>query len=374
MIVGVSTRAAAQSACRAGYHIKTVDYFGDYDQKRCCPNISLRRDLGQPFSAWGLFHAAWLDAGGLRGVDEVVYLANLENHPEVIAAFERRTRVLGNGARTVAAVRDWETLAASAARLGIRTPRTLPPGRTAAAGAWLAKPRRSGGGHGIRPWRGEVLRGGWLVQEYVRGTPCSVAFAADGRRAVVLGVSEQLIGRAEFGAGGFRYCGNIFPLSQVSAATLSSLTARLQDLAGELARAFGLVGVGGIDFILAGSEPVILELNPRYTGSMELVERATGASIFHVHMRAVSGDLPDPGTFQGAGGYWGKAIVFARRNGIARRTDCWLDLGVCDVPFDGESIRARSPVCTVIARGPTRDACLEALRARADGIQEDLDG
>ena len=373
MIVGVSTRAVAQSACRVGYHIRTVDFFGDYDQKRCCPNVSLRRDLGQPFSAWGLFRAAWLDSGGTQCPDGVVYLATLENHPEVITAFEQRTHVLGNSATTVAAVRDWETLAACAARVGVRTPQTLAAGRPAGRGKWLAKPRRSGGGHGIRVWRGEALGGGWLVQECISGTPCSVAFAADGRRAVVLGISEQLIGRREFGARGFRYCGNIFPLSHTPAG-LSTLMARLQDQVSEFARTFGLVGVGGIDFVLAEGEPVVLELNPRYTGSMELVERATGASIFDVHMRALRGDLPDPYTFQGTGGYWGKAIVFARRDGVARGTDRWLEREVCDVPFDGDRIRARSPICTVVARGPTRDACLETLRARADEIQEDLNG
>jgi len=73
-------------------------------------------------------------------IEGVVYLANLENHPEVIAAFERRTRVLGNGVQTVAAVRDWETLVASVNHLGGRTPRTLQPGEITRRGRWLAKP------------------------------------------------------------------------------------------------------------------------------------------------------------------------------------------------------------------------------------------
>jgi predicted ATP-grasp superfamily ATP-dependent carboligase len=370
VIVGVSTRAIAQSACRAGYDICTVDFFGDYDQKLCCPNVSLRRDLGWPYSAWGLFQAVFPDAAQAPAIEGVVYLANLENHPEVIAAFERRTRVLGNGVQTVAAVRDWETLVASVNRLGGRTPRTLQPGEITRRGRWLAKPRRSGGGHGIRSWKGSPSGGDWLVQEHIAGISCSVAFVADGRGAVILGFSEQLIGRHDFGARGFRYCGNIFPL----AADPSAFGSVLPDLVTGLTQAFGLVGVGGVDFVLTDTGPVVLEVNPRYTGSMELIEHATGMSIFGVHLRALEGELPDPDKLRPKPGYWGKAIVFARREVVARNMGRWLRLGVCDIPFEGERIRAGSPVCTVVAWGTTRTACLAALQSRADEIWHDLDG
>jgi len=120
------------------------------------------------------------------------------------------------------------------------------------------------------------------VQEHIAGIPCSVAFVADGRGAVILGFSEQLIGRHDFGARGFRYCGNIFPL----AADLSAFGSVLPDLVTGLTQAFGLVGVGGVDFVLTETGPVVLEVNPRYTGSMELIEHATGMSIF-----AVGGNL-----------------------------------------------------------------------------------
>ena len=43
LIVGVSTRALAESACRAGWRCASVDAFGDLDQKARVDNIALTR-------------------------------------------------------------------------------------------------------------------------------------------------------------------------------------------------------------------------------------------------------------------------------------------------------------------------------------------
>ena len=72
--------------------------------------------------------------------------------------------------------------------------------------------------------------------------------------------------------------------------------ARLLDratlLAQEVTRAFGLVGVNGVDFIARRGVPYAIEVNPRYTAAMELVERAYGLSVFDLHARACRGALP----------------------------------------------------------------------------------
>lgn len=367
VIVGVSTRAIAQSARRAGYAFWTVDYFGDYDQKLCCQNLSLHRDLGQPLNAWRLYRASTL-----AQADAVVYLANLENHPDVVAALAEQRRLLGNRADTVAAVRDWGRLAAFLARLGVRTPRTFPAENAGPEGTWLVKPQRSGGGHGIRFWNGESLDSSQMLQEYVEGLPCSVSFVADGRRGVILGVCQQLIGLREFGAKGFRYCGNIYPLCPPPSVDLGALAADLQRTVNALVAEYGLLGVGGVDFLLSGGEVVVLEVNPRYTASMELMERSRGFSVFDVHMRAFEGELP-PSNDRAASGYWGKAIVYAHREVVTRDAHRWLERGICDIPFDGDRVRAGHPVCTVLARGTSQDECLERLTACAREVRRDLD-
>src|SRR2546426_10946922 len=57
--------------------------------------------------------------------------------------------------------------------------------------------------------------------------------------------------------------------------------------------ALPISGVGGVDFIsVPGRGWCPIEVNPRYTASMELVERAYGISIFETHAQACAGDLP----------------------------------------------------------------------------------
>src|SRR5205085_2738731 len=131
--------------------------------------------------------------------------------------------------------------------------------------------------------------------------------AADGRRAVPLGVSHALMGDSAFGASGFRYCGSILV---APAQPLFGFACRLASVVTE---AFGLVGVNGIDFVARGDVPYAVEVNPRYCASMELVERARGISIFELHARACAGELTDvepagPGQTE----LLGKAIVYAR--------------------------------------------------------------
>jgi len=58
LIAGVSTRAMAESAARAGYDVTALDAFGDLDQHPGVRALALPRDLGLEFSASALAAAA----------------------------------------------------------------------------------------------------------------------------------------------------------------------------------------------------------------------------------------------------------------------------------------------------------------------------
>jgi len=56
----------------------------------------------------------------------------------------------------------------------------------------------------------------------------------------------------------------------------------------------GLVGVNGIDFLLTDECDVLfLEVNPRYSSSMELYRKVYGLDIFRLHVEAFEGRLPE---------------------------------------------------------------------------------
>ena len=81
VIAGVSTRALAASACRAGYRVTAVDAFGDADLRVVAEVLPLRRDGGAPYTAQDAARAARLVDAPLAA-----YTSNFENHPEAVAA------------------------------------------------------------------------------------------------------------------------------------------------------------------------------------------------------------------------------------------------------------------------------------------------
>jgi len=352
LIASLTTRALAESAVRAGETIVTVDYFGDLDQARVCETHSLReRRLG--YSA-----AAILETARELAYDAVVYCGGLENHPGVVAELARDRLLLGNSPETLRRVRDPIELLRYLASRGFAAPDTRRSGDPLpATGQWLLKPARGGGGQGIRKWAGQPPLVSQIVQELVDGVSGSASFVADGRRSVVLGWTEQL--RAP---GSFRYAGNIMPLAGGADAYQE-----VQAIAEALTQEYGLRGLNGFDFILRAGRSVVLEVNPRYCASMELVERATGVSVFGLHLAACRGELP--ARLDQARQVWGKLIVYSKRTVAVPDTTAWLEPGIRDVPHPGEVIRAGHPICTVIASGSTRKTCEDALRVAAARIE-----
>jgi predicted ATP-grasp superfamily ATP-dependent carboligase len=156
----------------------------------------------------------------------------------------------------------------------------------------------------------------------------------------------------------------------------SKLFARAAALAQVVTEEFGLVGVNGIDFIANDGVPFPIEVNPRYSASMELVERALGISIFDLHVRGCMGpfsaaDAIMPATPDGA---FGKAVVYARDIVTLGDTTPWLDdASVRDIPHPGERIGRGRPVCTVFARGDDAVSCYAALVRRAEQVYDAIE-
>jgi predicted ATP-grasp superfamily ATP-dependent carboligase len=132
---------------------------------------------------------------------------------------------------------------------------------------------------------------------------------------------------------------------------------------------FPLVGVGCIDFVAAGDELHPVEVNPRWSASMELVERTRGLSMFRVHADACTrGVLPEFDLKQASlAAAYGKAVVFARRDIVVGDTRDWLaDPSVRDIPRQGDRIGAGQPICTVFAVGADDASCHATLVERAE--------
>lgn len=368
LVVGVSTRALADAAAHAGWTPVSVDAFGDLDNAARPHALSLHRDVGVSYGAAAVVRAAC----DMRA-PAVAYTSNLENHPAAVARLAAGRVLLGNPPDVLRHVRDPRRLAAALRRRGLPTPavRGEPPAH--ASRRWLIKPRRSGGGHGIVPWRaGMRVPRGAVLQQRIPGTPGSIVFVAARGRAAAFGISRQLVGEHAFGARGFIYCGSI-----MAAPDDPALLDRAAALAAAVADAFGLVGLNGVDFVAHDRVPWPLEVNPRWTASMELAQRALGLPLFGWHARAVvDGTLPhlDVARLWRGAGAVGKAVLYARRTIVVADPQRWLrDPDVRDVPHSGERIPRGQPICTVFARARDAQRCHDALVRKARTLYEEID-
>jgi predicted ATP-grasp superfamily ATP-dependent carboligase len=229
---------------------------------------------------------------------------------------------------------------------------------------------------------GETVQPGWHLQERLDGRPGSAAFLADGHDAVLLGVGEQLIGMAPLGSQGYRHAGNLVDgadLMQGPDALLDTEGVTLgRRIATRLAARFALRGLAGFDFIAVRGRPHLIEVNPRWTASMELIEAARGASLFDAQLRIADG--ADATTAAGAAGMvdtaraapgfgpgpvLGRGVLYAAEFVVAPAPEALAAIGARDRPRAGETILQGQPVCTLTALAGTRDLAIAALEEYA---------
>jgi predicted ATP-grasp superfamily ATP-dependent carboligase len=369
LVAGISTRAAADSAARAGFDVTAIDGFNDQDRHPAVRVLSLP----------GRFTArAASRVSRTVECDAVAYLASFENHPDAVEELARNRTLWGNPPSVLRRVRNPMLVVQELRARGIAAPAAHRSTALAREGPWLIKPVASGGGYGIRTWRPpDTRRRGWYFQEAIQGTPGSIVFVAAQRRAVPLAVTRQLVGEPVFGAEGFRYCGSILACGDHAqfdeSETLAVAACRMAQAATE---AFDLVGVNGIDFVACRGIPFAVEVNPRWSSSMELVERAHDVCVFAAHAAAcANGILPTFDMQRTADGQSavGKAVVFARHDVVVGDTRHWLaDSTIRDVPTPGERIAAGRPACTVFSTAASDEACHAALAERAGQIHAEL--
>jgi uncharacterized protein len=355
LLSGVSVRALAESAARAGWDVTALDAYGDLDLERIATVLAPPRGAPEYFDQLAAARASRRVA-----VETVAYVSSFENAPEAVGLLARGRTLLGNPPSVLRSVRDPLALARALSRNGVRAPAVRAAAPRAGDGSrWLLKPRHSGGGRGIVRWRrGMSVSRSSVVQERVRGIAGSIIFAADGRQLVPIALTRQLVGDPAFGARGFVYCGSILEPHR------PALLANAIALASHIVRDFELRGVCSVDFIAQGAVPFAIEVNPRATASMELAERASGCSVWHAHVAGCTRtlDASSPRWECSQSVVEGKAVLYARRTVVLGDTTHWLDDDdVRDVPHPGERIARGRPICTIFARGRTSALCHAAL-------------
>lgn len=379
LVIGFSTRNIVCSGSRAGYNMYAIDAFCDQDTVDCCiATKELPRDLD------------------IRGNDAVDMIFDMIRRFEVDfdaivpgSGFESMDFgslsciVMASEPERIQIVQDKFTLSRRLAELGYPHPHVYEniddkPHKFPV----MVKPRKGGGGIFNRIARNEreleeavkiILeaepsfgRNDLMMQEFIRGVPASVSLIATKDKAVALAVNEQMIGTPWLTRMQFAYCGNITPYNGKYAEEMCNIS---ENLISEL----GLLGSVGIDFIVTEDGPEIIEVNPRFQGSLDTVELATGMNLFDAHVKAFHGELPErhPNKQISAG----RCIIYAERE-IRLDAQVLADMRqqqIADIPQPGYIALADYPVTSVLHTGANRNEVLNSLKRDSEKIKVLLD-
>lgn len=365
LILGASVRAAAQSAARAGFRPYCGDLFQDADLPDAAVGQVVHRfpdDLRTIAAAAP--PCAWMYTGGL------------ENYPRLVERISRRHRLLGTGPDCLKRVRDPMLLGQVLAAAGLLFPacRAAHHGLPT-DGSWLVKHCRSSGGMRVGVWRGGAVPsgGGWYYQQRINGSAHGAVFIAAGGEARLLGITRQILNAV--GNRPFQYAGSIGPV------VLSSGQQEAIRLLGDaLAAEFRVRGLFGVDLIIRGEEVWAVDVNPRYTASVEVLERSLNFNAIGLH-RATCETSGLPAFETRCAVHAGKRVLYADQSFevTAALADALLNCrgrelwpAVADIPRRGTSIRAGQPVLTVFAQGDDLAAVDARLQMQAQFVFDSI--
>ena len=295
VLVGGSVRAAAQDAKLGGFDVVGVDRFGDWDLRQACQEWIVYDSGDKWFRAALANRPTWIvPVGGFQWPAALTKATDDSAPASLRVAYPRPSELQQLNSPT------W--LAQTAAEVGIRFPETraweqgkwVTLAGTRGSDRWLWKPKEHAGGLDIS-FAGDErpAREGFYLQNWLRGKSLGANFIAfrtpSGVKAKLLGVFGGLMHRRH-PVHRFVYGGSYGPLG-LPLHTLEAFRALGQATAEKLA----MVGLFNIDAIEERDGGLaLLEVNPRYSASMELLAAKFGEpETFSSHTK----DMPSSGTW-----------------------------------------------------------------------------
>jgi predicted ATP-grasp superfamily ATP-dependent carboligase len=358
IVIGNSVRNIACSGRRAGYTVYALDRFGDVDMQ--CAQMShiienfTDRELHRIIESFGSVDAIILGPGF-----EHLEFENALNNPEEIM------EEAGNKSK----------LPKKLGSMGIAHPETEPIDKAEGMGfPLIIKPKSGSGGikniivsneSEMNIFRERKDSHEFIAQKFVEGIPCSASVISTGDEAVVVAVNEQLIGIPWLTRLPFAYCGNVTPFE-------TKFRKEMEEYSKRIAIEFKLRGSNGVDFMLTDKGVKVIEVNPRFQGSIDTVELSTGLNVFDAHIKSFFGELPE---LIGSRCFSAKNIIYTDKKlkisrDISDTLVKYMSKGkAADIPRPGKEVHPDGPITTILATASTRRMALYKVSRSAHYIK-----
>lgn len=224
----------------------------------------------------------------------------------------------------------------------------------------------------------------YILQEHIEGTnvSSSVLSSHNDRKNLI---NSRLITEHDLGNESYEYSGNILPLDENSFRmfngtrtnsddgntkniNFNELNDEMKNTSEDLIRQFKLIGSNGVDYILdKDGELEVIEINPRFQGTYELIENVLGINLLNAHIQACEGeiiDIPNPSK------YSIKKIIYARKQ---------VNIGnlnipnVYDIPYEGVKIEKDQPLVTIISSNEDLKTAIDDAKIAEDEVYKNID-
>ena len=425
-----------ENAFHHGYDVRAADGFNDWDAEKFGKLVTGGAVIP---SCYPEVFTRYRDMGGCPAI----FCGPVEVDPSLIERAAKEVQIFNAPLSAIVKSRSHDFLKQMATD-GITLPATgfdSAPGGRSLIKASLVKEFSSAGGVGVTGDVGQELRAGQYRQQAVEGLSVGATFLTVKNGLTVInggdcstafvGITEHINRLSEFAQSGYLYGGLIYP-AEIESGHVHAIKKFGERAAAES----GLTGWWGADFILTEHGACLLEINPRFPASAELIAQAHDIDLVSTQISATTGDKVDfdnenspqqaarylaslyqikSSPFQGevarsAGGvlqgkpplnpllekegkirktgnpaasreelqvkppprYTATAVCYAKTDCVFNDAQKWFGRGARDIPHDGQLIQRGEPIISLYATAKSSGECLRTLKELAARLYSEL--
>lgn len=376
LVAGMSARAIATSAQRAGYIPLIVDAFGDEDTREVSHCVrTLPRAYQHGFRASTLLPVLdELKAEAPTPPIGIVLGAGFEDRPGLIATLNKRFRILGCQADSVKACKDPVQIDRFLKTHHLPYPlisatHEAEANSTNANHNWISKRVGGTGGSHIQvAERSLKPQTNHYFQRVIDGPSHAFVFVASPAHNHIrkIGFTQQWC--APTIQEPYRYGGAVGPVE---------LPLNIQEdlcfAAGKLMQTFGLCGLASLDFVIdPDGQPVLVDINPRPGASLDVFDTEE-TPLIDLHIKAATETQPNQlQSNADASSYRAAAYLYAEQD-IERLPSITWPIWTRDRPHPEKRITKGMPITTVVCEHASPDRartnCRQNLATLSDMLE-----